>query len=286
MLGATINIYGKLTLGGNPVNNGLVAVQVEDNIGDLKLIRVVSTGTNPPPWKVKITEFLSCDSQGNPKTTFIKGSFAYFKITVESLDTVLERNVTIALNLFDSLGVSIGIASAISVPLGPRKQFTFFTTLPISNDAYGGAAICTASVLTGWPKDNGYPYCPEGSIKLTILDESQTPGSEPILTNPSPYGSFNLSFKLPNMARIGSYAIYVGARYNAWASASFDYAWLLTDIDRNGEVNIKDLFVVAKAFGSKLGDANWNVKADVDGDNLVNIVDVYRVARDFGKKRG
>jgi hypothetical protein len=296
-LGATINVYGNLTrklVGtsgeGNPVKDGLVAIQVEDSFGNSELIRVVSTGANPsssnPSYsKVKIIEFLSINSQGNPQNTFNKGSRVLLKITITSLEKI---NATIALNLFDSVGVSVGVCEAPLVPLEPGVNFTWVrdvSDLLIANDAYAGPTTCTVNVLTNRPKYGGYPYCQESSIKFTIVDESKTPGSGAVLNNPSPDGSFNISFKLPNTATIGSHNVYVSARYNAWANASFDYAWLLTDIDRNYKVNIQDLFIVAKAFGSQPGDANWNVKADVDGNNQVNIVDVYKVARDFGKKR-
>lgn len=287
--GATIKVYGTLTLGGNPVTDGLVAVQVEDSLGNLKYIRVVSTGTSPPPWKVRIFEFLSCDLQGNPKSNFIRGTLAYFKITVESLDAVIERQVTIALNLFDSVGVSIGVAYA-SVSLGSGKQFTFFTSIPVPNDAFVGPAICTASILTKSPKDNGMPYCPEGLTEFTIISGgSQTTGLPSGLTSTGSGGSFSLSFKLPSTAKLGDYFIYasakVGPYHNAWAYAAFDYFWLFTDIDRNGNVNIQDLFTVAKAYGSKPGDPSWNPKADINGDGQVNIADVFKVARDYGKTR-
>jgi len=58
---------------------------------------------------------------------------------------------------------------------------------------------------------------------------------------------------------------------------------LVTDIDGDGTVNIKDLFMVSKAFGSKLGEPRWNPDADTDGNKIINIIDMYQVARDFGK---
>jgi acyl-homoserine lactone acylase PvdQ/plastocyanin len=58
---------------------------------------------------------------------------------------------------------------------------------------------------------------------------------------------------------------------------------LATDIDGNGIVNIVDIAKVAKAFGSKPGDSNWNPIADLNSDNQVNIVDVALVAKDYGK---
>jgi hypothetical protein len=56
---------------------------------------------------------------------------------------------------------------------------------------------------------------------------------------------------------------------------------LVTDVNGNGTVNIKDLFIISKAFGSKLDEPRWNPHADTDGDKIINIIDMY--ARDFGK---
>lgn len=283
--GATINVDGALTLGGNPVTDGLVAVQVEDSFGDLKYIRVVPTGTPPSPWKARLVEFLSCDSQGNPRSSFNRGTLAYFVVTVESLDPILERPVTIALNLFDSVGVSTGVTYA-SFSLGSGERFTFFTSMSIPNDAFTGPAICTVGVLTKWPKEEGYPYCPEGLAEFTIIDGgSQATSLPPELTSTGSGGLFSLSFKLPSVAELGKYSVYASARYNAWANTTFDYFWLLTDLDRNGEVNIRDITMVGMLFGCELGDPNWNPEVDLDDNNVIDIRDITKVAMDFGKTR-
>jgi hypothetical protein len=285
-LGATVKVYGTLTLGGNPITDGLVAVQVEDSMGELKLIRVVPTGTPPPPWKVRIVEFLSCDSQGNPKSEFTRGTLAYFKITVESF-AVIKRQVKIFWNLFDWVGVSIGAICVLEDSLEPGERYSLGPiSMPIPNDAFAGPAICTASILTEWPEDDGFPYCPEGLTEFAIIGGGSQPtvsSSEWASTGSG--GSFNVSFKLPSIAKLGNYSIYARARYNAWTSISFDYFWLLTDIDRDGEVKIQDLYIIAQAYGSKLGDQSWNPKADFNGDDQVDIADFYKVARDFGKTR-
>jgi hypothetical protein len=59
---------------------------------------------------------------------------------------------------------------------------------------------------------------------------------------------------------------------------------LNTDLNKDGIVNIIDIAIVAKAYGSKPGDASWNEAADLDKDGSVDIVDVSMVARDYGKK--
>jgi hypothetical protein len=57
----------------------------------------------------------------------------------------------------------------------------------------------------------------------------------------------------------------------------------VADLDKNGQINILDIFIVAQAFGSKPGDTNWNATADLDKNNVVNILDIFQVAWDFGR---
>jgi hypothetical protein len=56
-----------------------------------------------------------------------------------------------------------------------------------------------------------------------------------------------------------------------------------TDLDANGVVNIIDVAIVARAFGSRPGDEKWNQNADLDNNGIINIIDVAAVAKDFGK---
>jgi len=46
-------------------------------------------------------------------------------------------------------------------------------------------------------------------------------------------------------------------------------------------VNIKDIFIVAKKFGTKLGDPYWEPEADLNNDGFVNIKDLFLIARCF-----
>ncbi|MEM2568286.1 MAG: dockerin type I domain-containing protein, partial [Candidatus Bathyarchaeia archaeon] len=59
--------------------------------------------------------------------------------------------------------------------------------------------------------------------------------------------------------------------------------FLPTDLNKDGIVDIIDIAIVAKAYGSKPGDPNWNEIADIDKNGVVDILDVSAVARDYGK---
>jgi len=54
------------------------------------------------------------------------------------------------------------------------------------------------------------------------------------------------------------------------------------DLNGDGVVDVVDLFIVANAFSSALGDDNWNQMADLNNDYVINIIDLYTVAKEFG----
>jgi hypothetical protein len=65
------------------------------------------------------------------------------------------------------------------------------------------------------------------------------------------------------------------------------------DINGDCKVNILDIFIVARAFGSAAEDnpatavdetKNWNVIADINNDKVVNILDIFKIAKEFGKE--
>jgi hypothetical protein len=57
----------------------------------------------------------------------------------------------------------------------------------------------------------------------------------------------------------------------------------LTDLNHDGTINKTDLSIIARAFRSRKGDANWNPTADLNIDEVINILDVAIVAKEFGK---
>jgi len=58
------------------------------------------------------------------------------------------------------------------------------------------------------------------------------------------------------------------------------------DLDVNGDgiFDVFDVVTVAKAFGSRLGDANWNSLADLNDDDVVDIYDAILVVQNFGQE--
>jgi len=58
---------------------------------------------------------------------------------------------------------------------------------------------------------------------------------------------------------------------------------LPTDLNGDGQVDMKDVGEVARAFGADPGHPRWNPAADIDVDGVVTMKDICIVCRDFGK---
>jgi hypothetical protein len=58
---------------------------------------------------------------------------------------------------------------------------------------------------------------------------------------------------------------------------------ILGDVNGDFEVQLDDLLLLARAFGTQPGDAVWNSDADIDGNGEVRLVDVVTLAYNYGK---
>ncbi len=60
-------------------------------------------------------------------------------------------------------------------------------------------------------------------------------------------------------------------------------SWLKNAVPTpDGKVDIKDIAVAAKAFGTIPGQPAWNVVADVNKDYKIDIKDIAGIAKQFG----
>lgn len=57
------------------------------------------------------------------------------------------------------------------------------------------------------------------------------------------------------------------------------------DVNSDGIVNLIDLRIVARAFGSKSGDPNWDLRADLKCDGIINVFDLVLVSRNYGRTK-
>jgi hypothetical protein len=55
------------------------------------------------------------------------------------------------------------------------------------------------------------------------------------------------------------------------------------DTNRDGKVELKDVYAVARAYGSYPGHPRWNPACDINGDGKVELKDYYTTCKNYGK---
>jgi len=53
------------------------------------------------------------------------------------------------------------------------------------------------------------------------------------------------------------------------------------DLNEDGKVDILDLYVLCRAYGSYVGHERWDARADINHDGKVNIWDAVIIAKSF-----
>lgn len=281
-------IRGNLTLNEEPVSDALVAIQIDNPKNETFVIRTLTIGSGGSDlWPIEIQELVPCDAYGNPKNSFPQGGYAGFKIKIQN-NAATSHNVMITLNLFYANEA-------------PFKTFVFFEgqmypgqviicscwPIPIPSDAVIGDAVAFANAYDKLPRDGGFAYCPERSAVFSITGQSLgTSNSTSIMaSSESSAGTFNLTVGLAlTEIWLGNYTIYarVYVQPHIASSESTFQVTLLGDIFPDGKIDMKDIAIVAKAFGTAPGDLNWNPEADLNPDGKIDMKDIAIVARAFG----
>jgi hypothetical protein len=101
----------------------------------------------------------------------------------------------------------------------------------------------------------------------------------------NPLGTFSLTIPLTSIpVWLGNYSVYARTYYGYSISSSTSmFTVVLTgDLNHDGKIDMRDIAAVAKAFGTRPGDALWNPAADLDKSGKVDMKDIAIVARAFG----
>jgi hypothetical protein len=278
-----VTIYGNLTENEALVPDGLVAIQGRNPNGQTYVIRTTTTGTPPPgtPY-VKVRSVIPCNSTGGPKDSFKRGSLAWFNITITNYD-IEPRPALLTVNIYDSSNTPIAYDST-----GPQfiaGQFTSSAILcvGIPEEAVLGTATAYGNVYTDWPSEDGWPYCTEVSATFQITNGELSQSITTITAQAN--GNYNTTFKLKYAVKAGNHTVYVTTRYmgeTAVNNTTF-HVKLLGDIDGDGKVNYRDLYLILMAYGSTEEDPNYEPEADFNRDGTVNYKDLFALLKNYGK---
>jgi hypothetical protein len=81
-----------------------------------------------------------------------------------------------------------------------------------------------------------------------------------------------------------SLSLHVSFRAREISAFSFDIKFMpaCPDVDRNGEVDITDIFAIALSYGSHYGEPKYNPNLDVNCDGKIDITDILAAVLNYG----
>ncbi len=280
-IGDQVGLVGNLTQDGTLVTDALISLEIRDPKNELFMIRAFTTGqSSQAKQAVEITNIITCDSNGNPKSTFNRGDAMGFKISFKN-NMLTQYHVIITVNMFycNAAPFKAFIAYNGSIDAGQEITFTIWPIMLPSN-ALAGTAVAYACIFNKMPSEGGLAYSPERNATFNIIYPSKI--KETIIIDS---GKFNITYPLTTGPIIvGNYTAYAKTYYNyylAFSTCTYNVQ-LKSDVNNDGKVDAKDIAIVCKAFGTKPGDTRWNPVADLNGDGKVDAKDIAIVCKAFG----
>jgi PKD repeat protein len=171
-----------------------------------------------------------------------------------------------------------GLWSTTSKPIiilpefGPTADFTWSPTTPMANQT---VTFNASNSQEGWSAST-QQYSPITTYEWDFSDGTGTH----TVTSPTIDQTFTED---------GNYTVTLTIYDAVERSDTISYIVSVenrTAYDINGDcvINVKDIFAVAKAFGSEPGYPNWDPRCDVNDDGKVNVKDIFAVAKHFGEE--
>lgn len=248
-LGERVEIYGKVTLDGVPLENTMVALEVRDPLSSPIIMRTVETNSSgvyalsfsldPESLLGTYTVHVNCSHDGEKASNSSSFDVEYIPSLILTVETSSET-------------------------YKPGETVVIF-----GNSTYADSPIQGILVAVEVQDPEGTP------VVIRVLESSEQ-------------GSYQLTLQLTSESKTGEYSVYTSASFEdkkAIAYTTFECAReaCSTDIDGNGVIDIVDISLVAKAWNSSPGHPRWDPRCDIDENGVVNILDIALVARDYGK---
>lgn len=247
-LGDRVEIYGKVMLNNTAVENVMVALEVRD-----------------PQSSPVITRTMETNSSGIYDV--------FFTLPAEDSEGTYTVHVSCTHNSQEASN-----SSSFQVQHIPDLMLTVKT----DNETYKPGETITVS---GSVTYDGSPV--QGTLVAVEVQDPKGTSLVIRVLETGEQGSYQTTFQLPLGCELGEYQVYASATHQddeVTASTTFKLeVELITDIDGNGLVDILDIALVAKAWGTSPGDSRWDPRCDIDGNGEVNILDIARVALDYGR---
>ncbi|MDI6690246.1 MAG: dockerin type I domain-containing protein [Candidatus Bathyarchaeota archaeon] len=283
--GETVIIQGNLTLDGSPAQDALIALEIDTEYRYYVFRTLQTDAIEGANWLVEITDLYSCDMYGNPQNSFMRGSTAYAKVVWKNNSNV-SQSIMVAFYLQFSTGSPFQ-AFYNKVSTSANSSSYIIASFEISSTAPTGITTIYSSLYTDFPKNGGIPYCPEKNATFTITSTSSTGSqlSAYTLISTSSTSNFQVAITLPKLdVMLGNYTVYGSCKYgneSVLSTAQFRVI-LVGDVNEDMKVDMKDIGLAAKAYGSKPGDPNWDPRCDLNNDGKIDMKDIGIICKNYG----
>jgi PKD repeat protein len=210
-----VTLNGTVTYDGNLVNDGLIAIEVE-NPNKPILLRTLPLSTNISTgfFYMQIESLYPCDDTANPIIYIVRGLYVYIYVYMEIKNNgVADRQVYASISIVDHNSIPLDSKwSSLTVKAG--QSCVFMPRLNIPNWASVGTAKIYANIYSNLPEDEGYPMIPEVSAQIPILESIYVdPPEESEEQQLNQNGTYCLQFILPPDVLPGEYKVSVVAWY-------------------------------------------------------------------------
>lgn len=245
--GEDISVYGSVLLNGAPVESAIVAIEIRDPAASPVVVQSVQT-----------------NSSGIYKTAFKLGAEASAGEYSASASCAHDGETA-----YNSASFQLRQVSALAVAVTTAKP-----------DYTAGEDVTIMGNVT--LSNIGLP-------QALVAIEVQNPNATPIIVRvleTDNQGSFSLVFPLVAGSTVGTYRVFASAsREGVTTTAETSFVLKAeasrADVNGDGRVNILDLAMVAKAWGSSPGHPRWDARCDIDMNNIINIIDLTLVAKEY-----
>jgi hypothetical protein len=178
---------------------------------------------------------------------------------------------------FYSVSNNYGLNWSLCLPV--RGMFSFNTTPALLRYSWNPNIVVAVWMNRTSISINEGTYYRRPLLATYSLDDCNTWKGTTIIDN----GSEKYSFNEPNIALYGDSILVGYRRYldSDYAYASANNTELSSDslLRKFPIITLADANSIIEAFGSKLGDSNWNPIVDLNGDGIVNILDAIFLAK-------
>lgn len=164
--------------------------------------------------------------------------------------------------------IPVSALNGTIIALGPILAITSFTTSPSSPTEAGSPITLNAmtdlagsSFLYRFSTDGGQTWTNFGTSNTFVWKTEQSDAGNHVL-----------------LAQVSD-----GGQVVQSSSISLQLTALLGDINFDGKVSLADLVLLANAYGSHPGQANWNPNADINGNGAVDLSDLIIMAQQYGQ---